>query len=54
MSRNVIEAWNQDCVCPWVWAGKSKNCPYGDGLQNSVSKAHIIYLKNQLVSLEIC
>jgi hypothetical protein len=45
-SLSPIESWYSDCVCPWVWNGKSQKCPFGDDLRLTVAKANILYLKN--------
>ena len=43
----VLDSWYSDCVCPWVWSGKSGTCPYGNEGNSIVAKANILYLKNK-------
>ena len=43
----VLDSWYSDCVCPWVWSGKSGTCPYGNEGNTIVAKANILYLKNK-------
>jgi hypothetical protein len=45
--QNVLDYWYSDCVCPWVWSGKSQKCPFGNDLNNTVAMASTLYLKNQ-------
>jgi len=46
-ASSPIETWYSDCVCPWVWNGKSSKCPVGDELSSIVAKAAVQYLKNR-------
>ena len=47
-ASSLIESWYADCICPWVWNGKSTKCPVGDELSATVSKASVHYLKRHL------
>ena len=45
--KSVLDSWYSDCVCPWVWSGKSGTCPFGNEGNSIVAKANILYLKNK-------
>ena len=51
--QSPVDSWYSDCVCPWVWTGKSSKCPVGDELSATVAKANVLYLKNQLQFPEV-